>query len=198
MWRRVCSFMRAPRRDEGGQRDRRMIHQPLADAGQGRRPRECPSRADGRPGRCRRACRWAGVWMAPDDRITSRGAELLLLAVDHRLHADAARALEQQRLHLGVGRDGEVGPLARLGIEIAHRRRHALLLGVGMGDRESSRRRTRRSGRAGTSCRPACRPRPTALAWPVQCSSGMRRTGMRPSLPCHGPSKSRSRSTFLK
>ena len=33
---------------------------------------------------------------------------------------------------------------------------------------------------------------------PVQCSGKMRRTGMRPSLPCSGPSKSMSRSTFLK
>src|SRR5258707_276217 len=29
-------------------------------------------------------------------------------------------------------------------------------------------------------------------------SGKIRRTGMRPSLPCHGPSKSMSRSTFLK
>ena len=46
--------------------------------------------------------------------------------------------------------------------------------------------------------RRACRPRRRPARCRVQCSCGMRRTGMRPSLPWNGPSKSRSRSTFLK
>src|SRR6267154_4790571 len=53
-----------------------------------------------------------------------------------RSDADATRALEQQPFHLRVGRDREVGALARLGVEIAHRRRHAPLVGVGVGYRE--------------------------------------------------------------
>ena len=74
--------------------------------------------------------------MAPDDRITSRARNSCSWPRDHGGDADAARALEQQRLDLGVGRDREVRALARLGVEIAHRRRHAPLLGVGMGDGE--------------------------------------------------------------
>src|ERR1700748_3887410 len=38
----------------------------------------------------------------------------------------------------------------------------------------------------------------TAFACSGHRSGKMRRTGIRPSLPCHGPSKSMSRSTFLK
>src|SRR5687767_14492827 len=64
------------------------------------------------------------------------GAEFLLLAADHGRDADAARAFEQQRLYLRLGRDREVGPLARFGVEVAHRRRHPPLVGVGVGDRE--------------------------------------------------------------
>src|SRR6185437_6878854 len=63
-------------------------------------------------------------------------AELLLLAIDHRLHADAARALEQQFLDLRSGRDREVGAFARVAVEIAHCGRDARLVLVGMGDRE--------------------------------------------------------------
>ena len=63
-------------------------------------------------------------------------AEFLLLAVDHGLHADAARALEQQLPDLRVGGDRQVGALARVAIEIAHRGRDALLGLVGMRHRE--------------------------------------------------------------
>ena len=121
--------------DEGGQRNRGMVHQPLADAGQARddgnaefgelthRPDAGPHQMSGRV-----------YGAAGQDDLAA--TELLLLAADHRRHADAARALEQQRHDLGVGRDREVGALARLGVEIAHRRRHPPFLGVGMGDGE--------------------------------------------------------------
>jgi hypothetical protein len=124
-------------------------------------------------------------------------AKLLLLAADLRLDADAARTLEQQLPDLRVGRDRQIGALARLAIEIAHRRRDALLLLIGMRHRKVAVdelavlvRQERVAGEpAGFGER---------LRVPVQCSGGMRRTGMRPSLPWNGPSKSRSRSTFLK
>ena len=63
-------------------------------------------------------------------------AKLLFAAVDQRLHADAARALEQQLLDLRVGRDRQIGALARLAIEIAHRGRDALLGLIGVRHRE--------------------------------------------------------------
>src|SRR5437660_10957335 len=63
-------------------------------------------------------------------------AEFLLPAVDLRLDADAARALEQELLDLRVGRDRQVGAAACLAIEIAHRGRDALLVLIGMRDRK--------------------------------------------------------------
>jgi hypothetical protein len=72
--------------------------------------------------------------MAPLDRMISRPRNSCSLPPMVAGHADAACALEQERLHLRVGRDGEVGALARLGVEVAHRRRHATLFGIGVGD----------------------------------------------------------------
>src|ERR1700724_1762864 len=63
-------------------------------------------------------------------------AELLFPAVNLRLYADAACALEQQLLDLCVGRDRQIGAPARFAIEIAHRRRDALLGVIGMRHRE--------------------------------------------------------------
>src|SRR6266702_7946560 len=63
-------------------------------------------------------------------------AEFLLAPVDNSLHADALRAFKQQLLNLRVGGDREVGALARVAIEIAHRGRDALLGLVGMRHRE--------------------------------------------------------------
>src|SRR6202158_1619579 len=63
-------------------------------------------------------------------------AELFFPAVDLRLHTDAARALEQQLLNLRVGRDRQIGAAARLAVEIAHRRRDALLGLIGVRHRE--------------------------------------------------------------
>src|SRR5450631_4093982 len=68
-----------------------------------------------------------------DDLAT---AELLFPAVDLRLHTDAACALEQQLLDLRVGRDRQIGALARFAIEIAHRCRDALLGLIGVRRRE--------------------------------------------------------------
>ena len=130
MWRRVCSFMRASRRMkddtaiEGWSISRWPTPGRAADHGNAEIA-EMPDRADA--GAHQMGRRMDGA--RRQDHLA--GAELLLLARDHRRHADAARALEQQRLHLGVGRDGEVGALARLGVEIAHRRRDAPLVGVG-------------------------------------------------------------------
>ncbi len=68
-----------------------------------------------------------------DDLVAS---ELLFAAADQRLHADAARALEHQFLDHGVGRDRQVGALARLAIEIPHRGGDALLGLIGMRHRK--------------------------------------------------------------
>src|ERR1700710_1995526 len=62
--------------------------------------------------------------------------EFLLLSGDERLDADALRAFEQQFPNLRVGRDREVGALARFAVEIAHRRRDALLGLIGVRHRE--------------------------------------------------------------
>ena len=112
-----------------------MIHQPLADARQPHQDRnahflEVPDRSDaGAQQMRRRMDRTAG-----EDDLAA--AELLLLAIDQRLDADAARALEQQLLDLRVGRDRQVGALAGFAIEIAHRGRDALLVLIGVRHRE--------------------------------------------------------------
>src|SRR5882762_4548254 len=71
---------------------------------------------------------------AREDDLAS--AELLFPAVDLRLHTDAACALEQQLLDLRVGRDRQIGALARFAIEIAHCCRDALLSMIGVRHRE--------------------------------------------------------------
>ena len=121
--------------DVGRQRDRGMIHQPLADAGQGgdhldAHVAQMPDRSDARAQQMRRRMNRA----ARQDHLAR--AELGVGAVDRGGDADTTRAVEDQRLHLRVGRDAEVGPLARGGVEVAHRGGDALLLGVGMRDRE--------------------------------------------------------------
>ena len=112
-----------------------MIHQALADAREARQHRnahlpEVPDRSDAGAQQMRRRMDRA----ARENDLAA--AELLLPAVDQRLHADAARALEQQLLDLRVGRDRQVGALARLAIEIAHRGRDALLVLIGVRHRE--------------------------------------------------------------
>src|SRR5260370_13442377 len=112
--------------DERGNRDRRVVHQPLADPGdvrdnldpeiaqmagraytgaqQMRRRVDCPRRDDHLP---------AGLTYA----------ELGLLAVDQRLDADATRPLEQQLLDLRQRPDRQIVAPAGPRIEIADRRR---------------------------------------------------------------------------
>src|SRR3954447_26231180 len=103
-----------------------MIHQALADAlqphqhGNAHIP-EVTDRADAGAQQMRR--RMDGA--AGENDLA--GAEFLLPPLDHRLHADAMRALEQQLPDLRVGGDREVGALARVSIEIAHGSRDALL-----------------------------------------------------------------------
>src|ERR1700738_2215608 len=63
-------------------------------------------------------------------------AKLFFPAVYLRPHTDAARALEQQLLDLRVGRDRQIGAPARFAIEIAHRRRDALLGMIGVRHRK--------------------------------------------------------------
>src|SRR4051794_40953155 len=63
-------------------------------------------------------------------------AEFLLPSVDDSLDADALRAFEQQFPDLGVGGDREIGALAGVAVEIAHRRRDARLVLIGMRDRK--------------------------------------------------------------
>src|SRR5215470_2642262 len=63
-------------------------------------------------------------------------AEFLAPPVDLGLDADALRAFEQQFPDLRVGGDREVGALARIAIEIAHRGRDALLGLIGVRHRE--------------------------------------------------------------
>ena len=127
MWRRVCSFMRAPRRTKDdseieGWSIRRWPTPGRPASDRNAHVLEMPDRADAGAQQMRR--RMDGA--AGQDHLAA--AELLLPAVDQRLHADAARALEQQLLDLRVGRDRQVGALARLAIEIAHRGRDALLV----------------------------------------------------------------------
>ena len=62
--------------------------------------------------------------------------ELLRLALHHGAHPDAAHALEQKLADLRLGRDGQVGALPRLGIEIADRGRDPLLAADRDGDGE--------------------------------------------------------------
>src|SRR5712671_6895016 len=62
--------------------------------------------------------------------------ELLFPAADLRHDADAARALEHQLLDLRIGQDRQIGAAACLTIEIAHRRRDALLVLIGVCGRE--------------------------------------------------------------
>ena len=162
-----------------------MVHQALADAGEARQHRnphvpEMPDRADAGAQQMRRRMDRAG---REDDFAA---AELLLAAIDQRLDADALRAFEQQLLHLRVGRDRQVGALARGAIEIAHRGRDALLVLVGMRHRKIAvdelavlvGQELEAGLLAGLGHRLACL---------VQCCCGMRRTGMRPSLPCIRP-----------
>ena len=89
-----------------------------------------------RPARSPARSRCAGEWIAPDETMTSFAAELRLAAVDQRLDADAARALEQQLGDLGLGRDRQVVAQPRAVIEIADRRRHPPVVEVGDRDRE--------------------------------------------------------------
>ena len=112
-----------------------MVHQALADAGEARQHRnahvpEVPDRSDPGAQQMRRRMDRA----AREDDLAA--AELLLAAIDQRLDADALRAFEQQLLHLRLGRNRQVGALARRAIEIAHRGRDALLVLVGVRHRE--------------------------------------------------------------
>ena len=53
--------------------------------------------------------------------------------------ADAMAALHDQSLDEGFGTNGQVGPVAHLGREIGHGRRHAPITDVGHGDRKVAR-----------------------------------------------------------
>ncbi|MGY4302577.1 hypothetical protein ACVWXN_010672 [Bradyrhizobium sp. i1.4.4] len=135
MWRLVCSFMRAPRRTKDDSETRGMIHQALTDACQPHQDRnahilEVTDRADAGAQEMRRRMDGAA---GQDDLAAS---EFLFPSVDHRLHADALRAFEQQLPDLRVGGDGEIGALARVTIEITHRGRDALLGLIGMRHRK--------------------------------------------------------------
>src|ERR1700752_3831504 len=102
--------------DIARQRDRGMIHQPLADAFKAHQNwnahlLEMPDRTDTGPQEMgRRVDRAAGE---PD----LAAAELHLLAVDQCLDADAPRTLEQELPDLRLRRDGQVRALARLAVE---------------------------------------------------------------------------------
>ena len=80
--------------------------------------------------------RCAGEWIAPDDRMTSRAAELSLAPADPCLHADAAQPIEQQCTDLRIGGYRQVLAHTRAGIEITDRCRHPALIHVRDGDRE--------------------------------------------------------------
>ena len=75
--------------------------------------------------------RWAGEWIAPQDRITSRARNSVRVALDMRDHADAPLAFEQQLAHLRVGRDREIAALAGGRIKVADGRGDAPLIGIG-------------------------------------------------------------------
>src|SRR4029079_6460391 len=101
-----------------------MIHQALTDALEARDDRnaqilQLPDRADAGAQEMRgRMDRATGKnnFMSPHSRFA---------AVDIRLDADAARALEQQLLDMRMGQDRQVGEGTRFAVEIAHRRRDA-------------------------------------------------------------------------
>src|SRR6516162_3180039 len=112
-----------------------MIHQALADALESHQDRnaqilQLPDRTDTGAEQMRR--RMNGSAGEHD----FAAAEFHLVPVDQRLYADAARAVEQKLLDLRVGRDREIGALSRLAVEIAHRRRDALLVLIGVRDRK--------------------------------------------------------------
>src|ERR1700675_109274 len=112
-----------------------MIHQPLTDALQAHQHGNAHI-----PEMAYRANAGAQQMRGRMDRAAGQhdlaATKFLRLAIDQRLHADAARTLEQQLLDLRPGRDREVGALARLAVEITHRRRDPMLVLVGVRDRE--------------------------------------------------------------
>ena len=112
-----------------------MIHQALADTRQSHPDvdahiPEVADRSDAGAQQMRRRVDGAG---GEDDLAA---AEFPFLSVHECLDADALRAFEQQFPNLRVGRDRQVGPLAGIAIEIAHRGRNALFGLVGVRHRE--------------------------------------------------------------
>ncbi len=121
--------------DEGRNRDRRVIHQPLAD------PRDVGHDLDpqvaqlaGGPDAGTQQVRGRMDRARRDDDFAA--AELGFLAVDQRLDGDAAGAFEQQLLDLGQGRYRQIVAQSGAGIEIADRRRDSPVVEVGDRDRE--------------------------------------------------------------
>ena len=124
-----------PGLDEGGDGDRGVVHQSLADSGQIRARLDAElgerhRRADSGPEQMRRR-----VDRARGDDDLAR-SELFRPARHLGLDADAAGALEQQLLDLRVGRDLQVLAQPGARIEIADCRGDAALVGVRDGDRE--------------------------------------------------------------
>ena len=121
--------------DEGRDRDRRVVHQPLADPRHMRHDLD-PEIAQmaGRTDPGAQQMRRRMDRPRRDDNFAA--TELGFLAVDRRLDADAASSLEQQLLDLGQRRDRQIIAQASSRIEIADRRRHPAVVEVGDRDRE--------------------------------------------------------------
>ena len=120
--------------------------------------------------------------MAPQDRITSL-ARISCSPPAGGPDADAAGALEEQRLHLRLGHERKVLAHARAWIEVADRGRDAPFVDIGDGQREIAFLEFSVLIRQVLE---ACASRASAAAFAcsVHRSGKMRRTGMRPSLPC--------------
>ena len=93
--RRVCSFMRAPRRmNEDSEIDGWSISRWPTPGSADTTGMPMSLRWPTGPMPARSRC--AGEWMAPEDRITSRPRNSVSLPSTIAVDADAARALEQQ------------------------------------------------------------------------------------------------------
>ena len=140
----------------------------------------------------------AGEWMPP--RLTMISRPRNCRAAPATIGADAGRAAAVER-DVGHGRaahDGQIGPRAHRGIEIADRRRGPLVGPVA----DRRRRHSRRGSRAFMSATKGTAVRGDSRAAIAESgghrSRGVRRIGTGPSVPCSSPEKSMSVSSLRK
>ena len=118
-------------------------------------------------------------------------------AVAQDFGAGAARAIHQQAVDLGVGDDGEVRAPPDLGIEIGHRRRDAVLAVIGQRLRKPAiSKGSILVGNVLIAHRAQCLDQLDRVVRPFRARNAGDRD--RTDVPCIGPAKSRSRSSFMK